>query len=297
MRPHGRSAPHSAHTRRLSGPTGVALSWPELVEVLTRHTVGRKEGTCIVPAVFRGDQRAKSDAERIDVAFLDSDAGATLDEIATAAQSAGWAAVVSSTHSHLTTFTKAKQENWRKFKAARSADAEAAYLVEVKGMLPRVAAGATVASETEEFVFLQHQPCAKFRVAIPLQRPWLAADYPSQDVANAVWKERIEFLAAALGLTNTTRHAPTPAACSSSRGALPMGRPLKPASLRGRLATSSHLPSRLAGHSMRTWVLTPPAVARPTAGPRRLATATITSTPTRARSSACGIGRVVTTSS
>ncbi len=177
-----------------------SLSWPELVEVLTRHTVGRKEGTCIVPAVFRGDQRAKSDAERIDVAFLDSDAGATLDEIATAAQSAGWAAVVSSTHSHLTTFTKAKQENWRKFKAARPADAEAAYLVEVKGMLPRVAAGATVASETEEFVFLQHQPCAKFRVAIPLQRPWLAADYPSQDVANAVWKERIESLAAALGL-------------------------------------------------------------------------------------------------
>jgi hypothetical protein len=52
----------------------------------------------------------------------------------------------------------------------------------------------------EEFVFFKHQPCPKFRVAIPLLRPWLAADYPSQDVANAVWKERIEALAAALGL-------------------------------------------------------------------------------------------------
>jgi len=176
------------------------LSWPELGELLTHHAIGFKEGTCIVPAVFRGDRRAKSDAERIDVALLDSDAGATLDEIAAAVRSAGWAAVVSSTHSHLTTTTKANQVNWDRFKAARPADAEAAYLVEVKGMLPRIAAGAIVARETEEFVYFKHQPCPKFRVAILLLRPWRAADYPSQDVANAVWKERIEALAAALGL-------------------------------------------------------------------------------------------------
>ncbi len=108
--------------------------------------------------------------------------------------------MVSSTHSHLTTVTKAKRENWQKFKIACPIGAEPAYLVDVKGMLPRVAVGAIVARETEEFVFFKHQPCPKLRVAVPLQRPWLAADYPSQDVANAVWRERIEALAAALGL-------------------------------------------------------------------------------------------------
>ena len=69
-------------------------------------------------------------------------------------------------------------------------------------MLPRVAAGAVVESETDEFVIFRHNPCCKFRVVLPLCRPWRAADYPSQDVANAVWKERIEALAAALGLAH-----------------------------------------------------------------------------------------------
>ena len=31
------------------------LSWPELIEVLTTHKVGKKEGDAIVPATFRGD--------------------------------------------------------------------------------------------------------------------------------------------------------------------------------------------------------------------------------------------------
>ena len=177
------------------------LSWPELTDVLTRHIVGPKEGTCIVPAVFSGDRRTKSDAERIDVAVLDSDAGATLDEIAAAVRAVGLAAVVSSTHSHLTTTTKASRVNWERFKGVRPADAEAAYLIEVKGILPRVVAGTNVARETEEFALLRNISHArKFRVAVPLAAPWLAADYPSQDLANAVWRERVEALAATLGL-------------------------------------------------------------------------------------------------
>ena len=136
------------------------------------------------------------------MAFLDSDGGATLDEIAAALLSMGCVALISSTHSHLTTTTKANRENWRKFFTDCPIGAETAYLVEVKGMLPRVAAGAVVESETDEFVIFRHNPCCKFRVVLPLCRSWRAADYPSQNVANAVWKERIEALAAALGLAH-----------------------------------------------------------------------------------------------
>ncbi len=52
------------------------LIWPELADLLTRHEVGPKEGNCIVPATFSGPRRRKDDALRIDVAMLDSDAGA-----------------------------------------------------------------------------------------------------------------------------------------------------------------------------------------------------------------------------
>lgn len=57
------------------------LSWTELAAQPTTHTIGRKEGTCLVPAIFSGTKRAKSDAARIDVVFLDSDSGCTLVEI------------------------------------------------------------------------------------------------------------------------------------------------------------------------------------------------------------------------
>ena len=52
-------------------------------------SIGPKEGTCLVPAIFSGTKRAKTDAGQIDVAFLDSDASYTLDEIS-AAVAAKW---------------------------------------------------------------------------------------------------------------------------------------------------------------------------------------------------------------
>jgi hypothetical protein len=177
-----------------------AMSWSELAALLTTHMIGRKEGDSIVPAKFRGDRRHKNEAEQIDAALLDSDNGATLTEIGTSAQACGWAAVISSTHSHLTTRTKASRANVERFKRLNPDSAPVDFLVNDKGMLPRVAAGATVAEETDEFIIFKHHPCPKFRVAIPLLRPWRASDYPTQDAANAVWKERIEALAAALGL-------------------------------------------------------------------------------------------------
>ncbi len=61
---------------------------------------------------------------------------------------------------------------------------------------------AEVVEETDEHVVFSHQPCPKFRVILPLQRPWLARNYDSQREANAAWKERVEALAAALGLAH-----------------------------------------------------------------------------------------------
>jgi hypothetical protein len=61
-----------------------ALAWLAVAEILTRHEIGPKEGTGIVPATFTGTRRHKADARRIDIVMLDSDAGATLQEITAA---------------------------------------------------------------------------------------------------------------------------------------------------------------------------------------------------------------------
>jgi hypothetical protein len=178
-----------------------SLSWPDLAELLTRHELGAKEGSCIVPATFRGSRRHKNDAAQIDVAMLDSDAGATMNEITTAVAEHGWTAALTSTYSHLTARTTAKRGTWDRFRLAHpdAATAPAAFL-EHRGMHPRIAAGSTVLEETAEHVLFQHQPCPKFRVALPLLRPWVAASYDSQREANATWKARVEALAAALRL-------------------------------------------------------------------------------------------------
>ncbi len=181
-----------------------SLTWPETVDLLTAHAYGPKEGTCIVPAVFRGTRRHKAEADRIEVAFLDSDSGMTLPEISHRITARGWQAIISSTHSHMTTTTVAKVSNWEKF--CRHDDEPMAraerFLIEEKGYLARVAAGAHIAGQTGDYITFEHQPCPKFRIVLPLLRPWRAQDYRSQIEANASWKERIESVAAALTLAH-----------------------------------------------------------------------------------------------
>ncbi|TPG58027.1 hypothetical protein EAH89_08620 [Roseomonas nepalensis] len=177
------------------------VTWGDLAVLLTGHELGQKEGTCWVPATFRGTSRKKEDAERIEVAVLDCDAGHDLDQISASLAAHGWAATIASTHSHGTSCTKVKREDWVRFRSTAAApELAAAALLIAKGYLPQVADGAKVVWEDATHVLIEHQPCPKFRVIVPLLTPWQAADYPSQAAANAAWKERIVALAAALGL-------------------------------------------------------------------------------------------------
>jgi len=190
-----------SHTQASWGDTR-HTSWPQMVKMLTSHVAGPKEGPCVVPAIFSGARRRKEEATQIDVAFLDSDSGATLDEIVDALKRGGWAAVVSSTHSHMTTRTIAKVSNWDRYFAVRPGSDAAGFLRDEKGYLPVIAEGASVAETVGEYVHVDHAPCPKFRIAIPLLKPWRAADYPSQAAANGAWKERIEALAATLKVSH-----------------------------------------------------------------------------------------------
>ena len=195
------------------------LSWVDLCRLLTEHTEGGKRGPCVVPARFRGQRRTQAEADEIGVAMLDADCGHTLEEIEAAVRDRGWAAVIHSTHSHLKTHTRANRARWEAFRDDCPIVAEE-YFRRTKGYLPHVARGARVTETATKEVVFEHAPCPKFRIAMPLARPWRAADFKNQKAANAAWKERVEALAAALGLhhdqscTDTSRlfylprHAP-----------------------------------------------------------------------------------------
>lgn len=187
------------------------LSWDEIVALLApeRPPVGPKDGPCYVPCTFAGVRRQKSAAQRIDLLCLDSDTGHHLDHILFKLREKGWAAIVHSTHSHMTTELTVPAEPYNRWVGAGGVGAEA-YLLHL-GYVPEVARGAELAEDFElahpqrpgevvHYLRFRHQPCPKFRVVVPLESPWLAEDYPNQEAAGAAWKERIRAAAAALHL-------------------------------------------------------------------------------------------------
>lgn len=179
------------------------LTWADLCSLMTHHEIGEKEGTCIVPATFSGTRRHQKDTRQISVAVLDCDTGATLEQIRSGIARQGWRAIVASTHSHGTTCHITSRKAWDAFCAGHPAcGSTATQFLLAKGYAPHVAEGAEVVEEGSEMVVLRHSPCPKFRIVIPLLRPWKASDYATQAQANAAWKAFTASLASCLGVAH-----------------------------------------------------------------------------------------------
>lgn len=180
------------------------LSFDDFAKRLTTPSVGNKDGACYTPAIFDGLARRMDKAMRIDVAVLDADCGHNLMELETAIRKKGWAAIIHSTHSHLTNTTSIAATPFEKWQAETPEGTVEAYLLQKKGYLPRVVKGARITDEVRDGaarnLVVEHQPCPKFRIVIPLEKPWIAADFESQNAANTRWRERIGALAHALDM-------------------------------------------------------------------------------------------------
>jgi len=182
-----------------------SLSWNGLVTLLTNHKIGEKDGSCIVPGVFTGSKRTKQAVERVDFLMLDSDTGVTFDHLVSKLREKGWKAIVSSTHSHMTTETEVRLSNWNKWVSKTGSDDAERYLLE-HGMVPEVASGAMAGTirwekagdPSQAYLTLAHEPCPKFRVILPLARPWLISNFESRAAGDAAWKSYVVKTAAAL---------------------------------------------------------------------------------------------------
>ena len=182
-----------------------AMSFVDLAGMLSTATVGQKDGSCYTPAVFSGTQRRKDQATRIDIAVLDADCGHSFGEIERAVTARGWRVIIHSTYSHLSDQTVISADAFDKWAADTGEGATvAAYMQAKKGYLPRVVEGAQIVEELRDGqsrnYLIKHAPCPKYRIILPLQDPWRAADFDTQHIANATWRERIGALAFALRL-------------------------------------------------------------------------------------------------
>jgi hypothetical protein len=180
------------------------LLFDELSKMLTSPSVGNKDGACYTPAIFDGHARRMDKTVRIDIAVLDADCGHNLLELEAAIRKKGWIAIIHSTHSHLTNTTSIAATPFEKWQAENPEETVETYLLQKKGFLPRVVKGARITDEvrdgTARNLVVEHQPCPKFRIVIPLERPWVAAEFESQNAANTRWRERIGALAHALNM-------------------------------------------------------------------------------------------------
>ena len=180
------------------------LNFDELVELLTTPQVGPKEGRCFMPGTLRVPQRKLENVEQISVAILDSDAGHTLDEIQTAAPILDAPSIAHSTHSHMKATTEIAAVPYEKWAGENPGASVEAYLLEKGKYLPRVLREARIVGEvmrgSARLLIVEHQPCPKFRIVVPLADPWRTDYFITRGEANAHWAACARNLARVLGL-------------------------------------------------------------------------------------------------
>jgi hypothetical protein len=73
---------------------------------------------------------------------------------------------------------------------------------EKKAYLPRIVEVSVIIGKSadDRQYIVEHNPCPKFRIAIPLEESWRAADYENKAGVNEAWRRFILGLAAHLGL-------------------------------------------------------------------------------------------------
>jgi Protein of unknown function (DUF3987) len=182
-------------------------TWGEFAVKLSASPIGSKDGPCYTPAILKGHTRQLLFVERIDIAVLDSDCGHTLDEIAAAVEHAGLEALIHATHSHLTTRCEISCKDFDEWVGA-GGQGIASYMRKKKSYLSRVVDGAiitgkttkNIAGKTTEIYVVEHAPCPKFRILMPLLKPWRADEYESKAKAHDAWRCFVRGLAAELGL-------------------------------------------------------------------------------------------------
>ena len=158
------------------------LSWAALGSLLTQHEFGQKEGSCIVPRHLfrRAPHQARSAGASNSCSSTAMPVPVSRRSVLRSRSTAGPLLLV-----------RPIRTNPPGRRSSATAGASIRPQPEMtnpppppfsceKHYLPRVAQGAWVLAEDENQVVFEHQPCPKYRIAIPLKQPWLSSAYSDQ---------------------------------------------------------------------------------------------------------------------
>lgn len=184
-----------------------------LVATLTNHKVGSKDGACFITGKPLGGKRTRNTIERMHIMGLDIDTGAPLASTIARIQELNLLAIIYTTHSHMkavTDIAQTKFYNWAK-KAGIGAktddlDQIKAFLADVRHYTPEIVASVSAVEERMDEggikLFITHDPLPKFRIMLPLARPWeFAQKGLSQQETIRSWGRKIFGMANHLGIT------------------------------------------------------------------------------------------------
>jgi hypothetical protein len=189
-----------------------------IVDLLTTHREGPKDGTGILQGSLSGQERRKNAVIENEIVALDIDNGdLPLREIVTHLWDLRWFAIVHTTHSHGTTcsYVREKAITDRMRKVGRSGRPEPTdfrdYLLQQGKYNEKDLSGFSVG---EKGLFedisgvaypISHAPMTRLRVVVVLEKPFkFVVDDLTQDERMLEWSERYAGVAALLGASYDT---------------------------------------------------------------------------------------------
>jgi hypothetical protein len=118
--------PLQLRERRVYGWNTQEYTLPELEQRFSQHRQLLSKGDCgaFVPGVIQGDRRQKSAVSELGLVVLDLDRGEDIDAVRGQLQSLNHYAIIYSTHSHMSSETEIKLDDYRKFTASKGVTAE-----------------------------------------------------------------------------------------------------------------------------------------------------------------------------
>lgn len=182
-----------------------------LKTTLSKHTAGKKNGPCFVTGAVADKKRLKNSVLGLYLLGLDVDSGASLTGTFERVRAMGLTAVFYTTHSHLATELRIKQDRFYKWCETEGYDPDAntenvrKFLHDEGKYVGDVIDSAefveTVHDSTGMHLVIQTRPIDKFRIIFPLAKPYIIAEQKkSQRDAILFWENMILGMGSMLGI-------------------------------------------------------------------------------------------------
>ena len=191
-----------------------ALTFTDLLSMLTKHPVGKKDGTAFLQGSAAGNIRKKMSIDALCIMGLDVDCGIDIDYALAKVKECNLAAVVYTTNSHMGTDTFVLEGSYNQFckknklpQDGINRETMIQFLIKERKWLPDIANtielpedGATHPEEGKGYL-LTYVEMPKFKIIFPLEEPFVIA---KQNISQAnsleLWKAKLLGLAKTLEL-------------------------------------------------------------------------------------------------